>query len=271
MNKIITILLVFVSCLALGQGATPNLRATMAGYWKMETTSFLDEKQLNDGTNNGVSIVTGKVGNAGDFDGGTDYVTFGYVPAFSFTDGAGNDTPFSISLWFKSDNVTSNKGLITKSQVGSTEWQLIIKGSTSDILFRLLDATGGFIDRTSSTTLSTATWYHLVVVYDASETNTGLDIYLDSSLDNGVTGGSGYVGMTDKTDPIDLGTWSRANYYDGIIDEVMIYKRELGTLEIKQLYNSGNGLLYVYENFKNGKISFQEYLTYYLNYINYNS
>ena len=41
-----------------------------------------------------------------DIDGTNDYIDCGGASDFSFTDGSGNDLPFSISAWVKFDNAS---------------------------------------------------------------------------------------------------------------------------------------------------------------------
>ena len=55
--------------------------------------------------------------------------------------------------------------------------------------------------------------------------------------------------------------------FDGIIDEVKVFGRDVTLLEIKLLHNSGDGLLYVYENFINGKITYTEWTNYEMDYL----
>ena len=271
MNKIITILLVFVSCLAFGQGATPSLRASLVDFWKAENND--NGEKGHDGTSTDITYASGKRGNAFSLNGTSSFIGYSDSNDYSFTNGSGTDLPFSMSFWINPDDVSNNRPPASKYEDAQPEYFIIVRGSTSKLLVRLYSelTLSVHIQRESNTVMSTGSFQHYVVTYDGSESETGINIYRNGVLDNGTATETGtYAGMDNGTATFKIGRWDD-NYYDGLEDEIKLYSRELKSIEAKMDYNSGNGLLYVYENFKNGYISFHEYLEYYLDYINYNS
>ncbi len=92
----------------------------------------------NDGTPNGVTSVTGKVGDAYSFDGGgSDIINFG---SDSSLDDLG---PMSLSMWVYLDSYVSNDRIITKGVAGSNGWALFVGSGSSKRLTFLNDWSGG--------------------------------------------------------------------------------------------------------------------------------
>lgn len=258
MNKIITILLVFVSCLAFGQGATPSLRAKILGYYKFENNVLDESNNDNDGTATDITYTSGKRGDCAVFNGTSSYVD-------TNTDfGLENGTAFSVSGWIYATTVSSDQYMVYMDNTNARTFLLIRIRSDSKFEVASFGTTSGhFNGFISSITASINTWYNITAIYNGSRYSLYVDgVFIGQSVDAdplGTTTGNLWIGRRST------------NYLSGRIDELSVYNRELSSLEIELQYNSGNGLLYVYENFKNDKISFQEYLTYYLEYLKYNS
>ena len=176
------------------------------------------------------------------FDGSGDAVRYGDIDALSFTDGAGTDRPFSISVWVKFTSVTTCDFAI-KGTTGSFEYQFGV-GATSRAYCGLYNPTASaYIDRRGSTLLSTGTWYHLVVTYSGSEAGSGINQYFNGVLDNGATtSGGGYTGMTNGTGSLSCGMNNLgSNALNGSMDDFKIFASELTANEIGALYASEVG------------------------------
>ena len=116
------------------------------------------------------------------------------------------------------------------------------------------------------------TWVHYVVTYNGNSLPSGIKMYKDGVSQTVTTVASNLDGSIITNEDVFFGKRpSNIQYLTGLLDEYIVCGRELKDIEVKQLYNSDSGLLYVQENFKNGKISFHEYLAYYLEYLKYNS
>jgi hypothetical protein len=94
---------------------------------------------------------------------------------------------------------------------------------------------------TGSTTFSENTWYHVAVVSNG----TSYKLYVNGQEEGlTITGGANsgdWLGDTDKRDNITIGVFKRAaldDFFNGIIDEVRLYKRALSANEIKQNMNA---------------------------------
>ena len=256
----LTILLVFVSCLAFGQGATPNLRAGLELYIKMESTSPIDQTGNHTPTNNGATSVTGKVGNALSFDGNNDYISIPDDAVFDF----GGE--FSISLWCKFVSEASYSSLLMHDE-SLYKYMVYRLSGTADLRFYVRTSTGTAFTA-PDITVGDDSWHHILCTYDKNNTSSQrLKMYVDGVLEASAAGYD--EDITDGDEGISIAK-ATSNYHKGLIDEVMLYNFALKEINAKQLYNSDSGLLFVQENFKNGKITFPEYLAYYLEYLKYN-
>jgi hypothetical protein len=273
MKKITTIiLLVFCSVYVFGQGHSPNLRA-ISLFAKCE--NYTDEQNKYTLTNSGSSIVTGKVGDAFDFEETeSDYVTLGDVLDFDINES------FSVCFWVKRESEDTYNMMVSKMESSGNYrgWAIAVQTSSytypNAVQFIMRDQNlAGYRMWSYATTteLNSGTWYHVACTYDGTGNANNLKIYINSNAESLSVTTQTSITTTVSSAPFNIGARNNNSaFMDGIIDEVKIFSRKIKQIEIDQDYDSGNGLLYVYENFKNGKISFPEYLKYYLEYLRYN-
>ena len=171
-------------------------------------------------------------------DGVDDYVSCGDADNLSFGDGS-SDSPFSISAWIKPD-VTARFRLIFKYGSTLKEYFMQIAGG-GKLQVNLKDSiNGGSIGRNGNTSITTASWSHVVMTYNGSGHATRINVYLNGVLDNGSTTGSGsYTAMSNTSEPLEIGRFTSGSYADGHIDEVAIFNTELSASDITTIYNSG--------------------------------
>lgn len=171
-------------------------------------------------------------------DGTNDYIDCGGDADFSFTDGAGNDSAFSISAWVKLDASTRGR-IISK---GDVEWLMGTDGNSKFSLFLYGSATNINIAVRESTALSTGTWHHLVATYDGSETVGGINLYrAGGTITTTTSSGGTYTGMSSQQGALNIGRWQSNNsFYNGLVDEVAIFDYELTSSQVSDIYNSGS-------------------------------
>jgi hypothetical protein len=162
---------------------------------------------------------------------------------FSFTDGANNDQPFSISCWANIDPTEPWRGWVDKNEAGQQEYSFYPAYSSGYINARLFDnTTGGYLLArvTVSSAAKKGQWQHYVMTYDGSGSHTGIKIYIDGveSQDHQSTSGV-YNGMQLTTSPLDLGNGNGNSYY-GDLDETSVFNSELSQANITELYNLRN-------------------------------
>ena len=140
-----------------------------------------------------------------------------------------NNTAFSVSTWFKPDTLlTGNRILAMNGNTGNANF--ILYANNAYIGF---DGSGGWC-AVSGGANSTGSWIHQVGTYDGQY----LRIYRDGSLLNTTDCGSN-VPDTD-TYGMTIGTFYAGDgYFDGMIDEFMMFDRALTDEQVEAMYNSG--------------------------------
>jgi len=207
-------------------------------------SSFKFENNVLDstGTNHGIvtgneKYTTGKIGiNAFDFDGST-HIELTNESNFDFS----STNSFSASFWIKTTDSDGVNGLVGKME-GSPVfkgWSIDLNsGKISVFLISAWDTSPNEaiqIDTTSS--INDGQWHHIGVTYNGNELANGVRIYVDGSiaitttiLDNFPASGSILNNI-----PLHLGNRLNANTFNGQMDELLIFNKELTASEIASL------------------------------------
>ena len=200
-------------------------------WWRFED-NVRDKLGNNHGTNNGADCsVNGKYGGACEFDGSDDYVDVGSTESLNM------DKNITIAAWIRFNNVSNNGWIVERS--GGNYWLWWSANDdwgvgTNNFIFG-----GGFvsIQIEPSFIASNNNWYHVVAT---SLDNIGR-VYV-----NGTEIGTGLVNINmvaNSVNNVDIGFRRDGNppseyhYFNGTIDEVMIFDRALTAAEIEDLYN----------------------------------
>ena len=180
-----------------------------------------------------------------------DFVTVAVHDDFTFSDATtatngDEDSAFSISAWIKADNLTNGSPILSKYDQGSTlrEWAFVVQAD-GHLHFETYDEDEDKSNSatTAAGTVTTATWYHLVVTYDGTDSSAGVKFYKDgeSVTVSSTSDAAGYTAMQNTAQPVWIGKWNNGsnNYHDGLLDEISVWKKELTQAEVTELYNSG--------------------------------
>lgn len=174
-----------------------------------------------------------------DLDGSNDYIDCGGNADFSFTDGAGNDSAFSISAWVKLDS--NNRARVAGK--GNMEWLFGTDGDSKlSIHIWGNDGISNYLALREGQALSTGTWHHLVATYDGSNTVGGINLYRAGSLvsTQNISVG-GYVGMASQQGALRIGQWEfNSSVMNGLIDEVSVFDYELTSSQVASLSSADN-------------------------------
>lgn len=233
-----------------GKAEVTSLADGLIAYYKLDGNA-VDVINGFNGTNGGTgaSITTyssGIIGSAKFFQGdanGRNFITIADADAFSFTDGT-NDIAFSISFWAKPSQAISGAWLIQKRDGNTTlnEWQVVYNSGQFSISLRRGSAS---INAAVTANFDVGVLKMITVTYNGSKLNSGLEIYLDGVLQTTTKSGT-YTGMLNTTSTVVIGN-GFSGFYNGIIDEVAIYKGiVLSQDKVTKLYNSGFGKQYPY-------------------------
>jgi hypothetical protein len=217
-----------------------------SGVPVISTTSYDFSNNNNDGTymSNAYSGA-GLYDNGLVLDGDDDGINISDNSRLSFTDGAGNDKPFSISFWtYPRANPSSNDGWLVSKRLSSkanSEWQLI--QYLGNLTFMVANTSfGAYIStRVGPSPLNANSWYHVVATYNGSETNLSLKIYVNGvESQNAYADAGNYVGMSDTVAPVVIGyaSFNNALDYYGDMDEIMIFNTSLTSAQISAIYNN---------------------------------
>lgn len=191
----------------------------------------------------------------------TDYAISSPNNSYNFGNGT-TDSPFSVALWFNVTNLlTTGGGLICKgdSVLNTYEWDLDIQlGGNVRIILRDAGIAPRII-RFSNQILTSATWTHVVATYDGSSNASGLNIYINGSIENAsaLTVGS-YVSMHNLGGELKVGAQPNSSAFGGKIDNIGIFNKELSPAEVLECYNGGTAVNYastsmaanLYDNFE---------------------
>jgi hypothetical protein len=170
---------------------------------------------------------------------------------FSFTDGAGNDKPFSISFHIKPESVSENYVLFAKYDQNIANQREYAFGYTAGKAYVALYKNDGsaYLFTLTNNVLSVGNWYMITYTYDGSETAEGISIYINA-INQSLTDSSAgsYSGMTNgNVRPIIGARWN--NYptselnYDGLMDEVCLFNYDITEEQVANIYNYGCDLI----------------------------
>jgi len=161
------------------------------------------------------------------FDGSSEYIT---ADAINITGDK------SISIWFRTSNVSTVQGIIEIMPDPNTSDYLIVWINSSKIL---ASATNSSASSKESSVLSSDTWYNLVITKSAGQIE---KIYINGQDDTqSATSFLGFVGGRNNTylGATYQGT-AYANEFNGFISEVSIFDYTLSESQISTLYGSSS-------------------------------
>jgi hypothetical protein len=215
------------------------LDTNLLAYWKMENVNdAFGSRTLTN--NNTVTFVSGKVNNAGSFN-GSNYLSRASDSGLQIT-GA-----MTIGFWVYLNNLTGTQVVVAKSNgnISNYEYEISV-GSSGQLAFTSSNPVNYFNAYTANSVISASTWYYVIC------RRTGNTIGVDT-VDFRVNGtnyttsvGSGSIALV-GTSTTDFTIGKRGGtplYLDGKIDELAIWTRVLSDSEFDTLYNSGSGMTY---------------------------
>ncbi len=222
------------------------LNTSLISYWTLdETSTGAGAVARNDseptGTarnltdNNTTASGAGLLNNGADFE-------LSNSESLSIADNSDVDlssgTSFSFSAWVRHESTNTTELILSQYGAAGNRSYAMQYSPTSDRYQMLLSNDGTAITTltcTNATGPQLATWHHVVVTYSSSTHD--LKIYQDAGTPSVATYSSG---LFNSASTFRIGaTAVPGAYWDGIIDEVGFWKRELTSGEISHIYNSG--------------------------------
>jgi alpha-tubulin suppressor-like RCC1 family protein len=222
----------------------------LVAWWKAEG-NVLDSVGTNNGsvTIGNITYTNGEVGQAFNFDGGANRITVPDAPQLDF--GAGQD--FSIDAWIRANpdarGFPGVEDIVEKRFVPppfpnfstGQGWELAL--SNGQLVGQLGDTTpaGPFIIFGAGPDLRDGVFHHVALTVIRNSTIGG-KLYVDGQLVQ-TFDPTGQSGDLSNTQPLLIGNHPDPDvngYFNGVIDEVSIYRRALAADEVQAIYNAGS-------------------------------
>jgi len=217
--------------------ATSLITDGLVAYYPLNNDT-LDYWGSNDGNSLGPDNATlntsgGKIGGAYEFDGIDDYIIIPDDPSLDL-----NGTELTISLWIKPDEISGTRMISKEGPLGSRGWLI---STTADLKFAW-SAGGQGGTTTTNGVLTEGAWNMITAVYDNSGTLDGIDLYHNGVFVSTTNWGTmpAYLGTNDYNLLLGSKEYNGINtWWNGSMDEFLIYNRSLSETEIQQLYYAG--------------------------------
>jgi RHS repeat-associated protein len=217
----------------------------LSAWWTMDESSgqrndsHINALHLSD--NSTVASTTGKVSTAADFE--KDNLEY-FSRASSSTLQMGSNNVY-VSAWIKAEDAT-NAVILSKRNSTTTQAEYNLRFSATNTLeFVVWNTAGVATVATSTVPLISGQWYFVEGWTDKA--NNTVYVNVNNGTPNSATWPANE--NRDGTGPANFLIGARDNngiagYWDGLIDEVVFYKRVLSPAERSWLYNNGSGHTY---------------------------
>lgn len=175
---------------------------------------------------------TGQFGSSLSFDGIDDVVTVSHSSSLNLYN------QFSLSAWIKPNSLSGIQGIIAKRTTNVAS-PYVFQTVNSGYRINYYDQTNTWRslnnDASLGCQLNTTSWQHLFMSFDYSAGS--LKIYRNSKLCGSTSITS--PGITSNNQDLSLGRDPAYLYFNGFIDDVMIFNYALTSEQVKTLYNNG--------------------------------
>lgn len=201
----------------------------------------LDASNSNDGTVTGTETYvtfdpeissTHPIRKAFSFN-GSSYITLANESNFDFD----RYNAFSISFWVKMGTIGADQGLICKSNDLTTGlgWKVYFQNSSDLIVFKIADGVTAY-SITSTTSLTTSVWCHIVCTFNGLSNRNGMKLYVNGSLETTGTGSTISNTVLNSVSVV-LGAESDGgSLFTGYMDDLQIWSTELTSSNVTDLY-----------------------------------
>jgi len=209
----------------------------MVGWWPGDSAAT-DLVAGRDGVLTDVDVVTGLVGEAFDLNGSSSYVSIPDSPRWTL-----GSQPFTIELWVNFRSYPARAPLVDHNEGPGTlnKWVFWYDSwghrppEGPALRFHVNGPEVGVLDtvRWPWTGGAPQRWYHLALTRDGSS----YSLYVDGEWK--VTETDEHV-IPDAAIPLSLGQSEHQYFFDGLIDEVTIYRRALSDSEVAAIHAAGS-------------------------------
>ena len=222
-------------------GTNPGT-ASLVSWWQLNETvsTRSDSHSSNHLTDNAtVGYDVGKQGNAASFNSvATEYLSITDNSSISM-----GNIDFTIGGWVNLSSLSGLRAMIAKgaSNGANKNFEYALEYDPSLNAFLFMVGNGSTYQLVTNTTPTVSTWYFLTAWHDSGADTINLQVNNGAPISAPYSGGSmdsGYLMAIGR-----VGAYN-GGYFNGLIDEVFMYKRLLTAEERTWLHNSGNGRSY---------------------------
>tara|TARA_R100000808_G_scaffold14529_1_gene34267 strand:- start:27520 stop:28281 length:762 start_codon:yes stop_codon:yes gene_type:complete len=182
------------------------------------------------------------------FDGSNDYLEIANQGDGVANLNPGHDEAWSLSAWIKPSSTSTWRAIFANQESSSpyTGWCLTFAES-GKLSFTGYDDSGAVIgidvDYNDGGAYPPHTWINVVATYDGSGNRSGLNVYVDGTLQEKANRAGTVASITalDSGEPIWIGRVSWGSYFSGDICHVGFWSKELTAPEAREIYNGRNG------------------------------
>ena len=228
---------------------TADLNVDLFAGYKLDEGSgtIIDVYNTNNGTNTGLTNVSGKIGSA--YQWGQDQDDVITLTTMSGLGGTIQDG-MAISFWTQTNSTAASTDWMTPYVVlgGGDNNNFMMGRNNADDLHVYWDtASGGVLEgHHLNAGYNDGAWHHIVFVVDPS--NNFLAFYVDGSQKATSYDSQASPVSAEYSVNALIGKDTSTKDYDGIIDEFYLWNRTISQSEVTQLYNAGAGITWT-DNF----------------------
>lgn len=219
------------------------LESNVVAYWALDGDSGNIIIDSSPNHYDGISYnmenedwVSGKLNNCLVFDGVNEYARIDNLNCGDFE----RNQIFSVEAWI---NTSANHAQAIMSKWSPYEGWMFYLSSVGRVQFILAHTSTnrGFI--TGSVTVNDNTWHHIIITYTGTSNMNDVKIYVDGVLDIfSIIGDNTLTGSILNTNGCTIGSRNGVDlFFVGLIDEVVIYNKELTQSDVDYRYNDGIG------------------------------
>ncbi|MBI2550034.1 fibronectin type III domain-containing protein [Candidatus Woesearchaeota archaeon] len=251
-----------------------NFNNSLVGYWRFEDDGDTNASDFTSNNNNGTLLnfsctaadcnltgglsglgtgftSAGKRGKAMAFDGVDDIVRISDKDIFTFGDGSSVDSPFSLTAWIKINPELAFRVIVAKMNALSNEEWVLQLNTNNSVSFGTADPSASARATVVSPAVQNNTWLHIAATYNGiggSNAAAGMNLYVNGVPQNVRNStADGYVAMENRPSNVVIGSEglpAGGSFFNGTIDEVMIWNRNLSAEEINASYQAGTYRLF---------------------------
>jgi len=227
-----------------------GIDTNLTGHWKMnddaESKVVVDDStETNDGTsiqNTDDITTTGKVNAALTFNGTSDKISIGDGSEYNFE----RTDSFSFAFWAKPTSGSGQQYTIATNYklIGGTDRGYAISCGDGRVGVALMNgwSTRNMLHVQAPSSITDDMWNFVVVTYDGSSDASGINIYVNGVLVDIDTTYDALTATIVTGEVLTIGARAYGNYfYKGVIDNFMVFERELSQSDVTVLYNSNSG------------------------------